>query len=159
MFKEVETQSNTTVDINISQIALMLKDGQIKVSSGDVLRLTPESYEKLRAIIYPVKKTTKNPEPKDELATLFAKLHKLTGGKGVAVFSLQREKKLSDLLGKHRLTEELLIKAATNIGKNAFLQGDNDQKVRYGNVDYLLRPDKAAKWSEDQTQKKKTGMF
>lgn len=158
MFKEVKTQSNTTVDMNITQIVLMSEDS-VEMSSGSVVKLTPESHAEIKAIIYPVKKTTKTAEPKDELATLFAKLHKLTGGKGVAVFSLQREKKLSELLGKHRLTEDLLITAATNIGNDAFLQGDNDQKVRYGNVDYLLRPDKAAKWSEEQNQKKKTGMF
>jgi hypothetical protein len=56
------------------------------------------------------------------------------------------------------MTKELLIKAATNIGKDAFLQGENDRNKRFGDIDYLLRPDKAAKWSEDQAEKKK-GMF
>jgi hypothetical protein len=104
----------------------------------------------------PKEKQTKSDKVNKELEDLFTQLHKLTGGKGKPVFSLQREKKLNDLLTKHRMTKEQLIKAATNIGKDDFLQGQNDSNKRYGDVDYLLRPDKAAKWAEDQTEKKKS---
>lgn len=157
MFKKVNTDIATDVTINISHIVLM-SGPVLKMSTGDEVILTSESMYEVEAIMYPVKKTTKSNEPKAELNELFDKLHKLVGGKGTAVFTLQREKKLSELLTKHRMTVELLIKAATNIGKDPFLQGDNDNKKRYGDIDYLLRPDKAAKWSEDQTEKKK-GMF
>ena len=120
--------------------------------------ISAEEYKKLLGAVLPKEKIINNNAPKSELLELFEKLHKLTGGKGNTVFTLGREKKLSELMSKHRLTKENLIIAATNIGNDAFLQGDNDNKTRDGDIDYLLRPDKAAKWSEEQTQKKK-GMF
>ena len=128
------------------------------MANGLTVSLSSESMYKLEQILAPKNKQTKNNDADPKLEALFFKLHQLTKGKGKPVFSLQREKKLKDLLGKHRLTEEDLIRAATNIGNDEFLQGDNDNKKRYGDVDYLLRPDKAAKWAEDMTKKKK-GMF
>lgn len=125
---------------------------------GQGLPLTTEDYQLLLSTLLPKETKVKDLSPKPELLELFEHLHALTGGKGQAVFSLGREKKLKELLTKHRMTKELLIKAATNIGKDAFLQGENDAKKRYGDIDYLLRPDKAAKWSEERTEKKK-GMF
>lgn len=142
--------------INTDQIAT-ITDDTIVVGMAKVVVSKDELKTVLDAVM-PRTRKTKDVEPKNELNMLFDKLHTLTGGKGKAVFSLNREKKLKDLLTKHRLTEDLLVIAATNIGKDAFLQGDNDNKKRYGDIDYLLRPDKAAKWSEEQTQKKK-GMF
>lgn len=122
---------------------------------NDVSIISLEDYKKLLTAVLPKKKIVKNNEPKSELLELFEKLHSLTGGKGKAIFSLAREKKLSDLLTKHRMTPGLLIKAATNIGNNEFLQGKNDRDTRYGDIDYLLRPDKAAKYAEDQPEKQK----
>lgn len=153
----------TEINLNLEQITFTEtnhdKREVFHLSCGEKFMLKEESLQEVLAILYPVKKTTKNADPKDELLALFDKLHKLTGGNGVAVFTPKREKQLGDLMGKHRLTEELLITAATNIGQDAFLQGDNDHKKRYGDVDYLLRPEKAAKWSEEQNKKKKPGMF
>lgn len=128
------------------------------MNNCDIIELEKESLHNLLLSIAPKSKNASNNEPKAELLELFERLHTLTGGKGKAVFSLGREKKLGDLLTKHRMTKDLLVKAATNIGKDSFLQGENENNKRYGDVDYLLRPDKAAKWSEDQAEKKK-GMF
>jgi len=144
--------------INTQNISTI--DGtRVKMNNSDIIVLEEDSLHELLLNMIPKEKRVKNNEPKAELLELFEKLHKLTGGKGKTVFSLSREKKLGELLGKHRMTEELLLKAAKNIGENDFLQGVNDSKKRYGNVDYLLRPDKAASWSEDQEDKKKKGMF
>jgi len=131
---------------------------KIFFSSGKTMEIDETGYKKLYEKLVPRTRKTKDVAPKNELNILFDELHTLTGGKGKAVFSLNREKKLNELLTKHRLTPELLKTAAKNIGKDAFLQGENDNKKRYGDIDYLLRPDKAAKWSEEQEQKKK-GMF
>lgn len=143
------------VHINIDNIS-SINGNVIKMNNCDILTIDDESLHSLLLSIAPKAKNVNNNEPKKELLELFEQLHKLTGGKGKTVFSLQREKKLSDLLTKHRMTKELLIKAATNIGKDSFLQGENDSNKRYGDIDYLLRPDKAAKWSEDQAEKKKS---
>lgn len=142
--------------INTDQIATIEED-YIVVGMAKVT-VSKDELQKVLDAVMPRTRKTKDVAPKNELNILFDELHTLTGGKGKAVFSLNREKKLNDLITKHRLTPELLKIAAENIGKDAFLQGENDSKKRYGDVDYLLRPDKAAKWSEAQPQKKR-GMF
>lgn len=156
MFLELEFESVFgPIDININNICS--RNGKvIKMTNSDILVLTDESLDKLLLTIFPKKKIVKDKGPKAELLELFEQLHQLTGGKGKAVFTLGREKKLNELLTKHRLNKDDLITAATNIGKDAFLQGENDSKKRYGDIDYLLRPDKAAKWSEQQAEKKKS---
>jgi len=158
MFIKLSVKSiDDQVMINISNIS-SIYGSIVKMNNCDILDVEEDSLHDLLLAVSPKSKKLKNNEPKKELLDLFEQLHKLTGGKGKAVFTLQREKKLNDLLTKHRMTKELLIRAATNIGEDDFLQGENDNKKRYGDVDYLLRPDKAAKWSEEQPKKKK-GMF
>ena len=142
--------------INTDQIATIEED-YIVVGMAKVT-VSKDELQKVLDAVMPRTRKTKDVAPKNELNILFDELHTLTGGKGKAVFSLNREKKLNDLITKHRLTPELLKIAAENIGKDAFLQGKNDSKKRYGDVDYLLRPDKAAKWSEVVVQRKR-GMF
>lgn len=142
--------------INTDQIATIEED-HIVVGMAKVT-VSKDELQKVLDAVMPRTRKTKDVAPKNELNILFDELHTLTGGKGKAVFSLNREKKLNDLITKHRLTPELLKVAAENIGKDAFLQGDNDSKKRYGDIDYLLRPDKAAKWSEVVVQRKR-GMF
>ena len=142
--------------INTDQIATIEED-HIVVGMAKVT-VSKDELQKVIDAVMPRTRKTKDVAPKNELNILFDELHTLTGGKGKAVFSLNREKKLNDLVTKHRLTPELLKIAAENIGKDAFLQGENDSKKRYGDVDYLLRPDKAAKWSEVVVQRKR-GMF
>ena len=65
--------------------------------------------------------------------------------------------------GSEKITAEeaiqKIIKAATNIGQDKFLQGENDNHKRYGDIDYLLRPDKAAKYAEIDTTQKRKPMF
>ena len=157
MFIQVKTHADQTPKININNINAIM-DNQVHFAGGLVLDLDDDSIKRIEEVIAPKDRNGKSDKVDPKLQALFEKLHKLTGGKGKTVFSLQREKKLKDLLGKHRLTEEDLIRAATNIGNDDFLQGENDSKKRYGDVDYLLRPDKAAKWAEEQ-EKKKKGMF
>lgn len=144
--------------VNTSSISWFTKDHIIFAHVERPVVITESDYEKLYAALVPRTRKTKDVAPKNELNILFDELHTLTGGKGKAVFSLNREKKLNDLVTKHRLTPEILKVAAENIGKDAFLQGENDSKKRYGDIDYLLRPDKAAKWSEAVVQRKR-GMF
>ena len=157
MFIEVTTIEKQKAKINVDQIALIMEK-QVHFSNGLLIDLDDESIKNVESAIAPKDRNGKSDKVDTELLELFNKLHKLTGGKGKTVFSLQRERKLKDLLTKHRLTKEDLIRAATNIGNDAFLQGENDSNKRYSDVDNLLRPDKAAKWSEEQ-EKKKKGMF
>lgn len=156
MFIEVTTHAEQKPKINIKLITAII-DKQVHFAGGLVLDLTEESMKEVLTAIAPKEKSESRVD-KDLLA-FFEELHTLTGGKGKTVFSLKREKQLKDLLGKHRFSKEDLIRAATNIGKDEFLQGDNDRKKRYGTIDYLLRPDKAAMWSDEQAEKKKKGMF
>lgn len=163
MFVKVDTvidenKTATGINLNISQIVLM-NGPVLLMSDGTEVILTSESVAEVEQKMFP-NKQVKSTAPKQELLELFENLHKLTGSKGKPVFSLQREKKLNELLTKHRMTPELLVKAAINIGKDDFLQGrDPNNSKRYGDIDYLLRPEKAAKWSEDQQEKKKPSLF
>lgn len=158
MFIRVTTHAKQTPKINVNNINAII-DNQVHFSGGLVLDLDDDSIKRLDELTEPKDRNGKSDKVDKKLETLFVQLHKLTGGKGKPVFSLQREKKLSDLLGKHRMTEEQLVKAATNIGRDKFLQGDNDNKKRYGDVDYLLRPDKAAKYADEDIKEDKKRMF
>lgn len=155
---KVTTEKGREIDLNLEQICYF-DYKHVTMSNGVTISLSDQSLKEVETAIAKKDRQTKNTDPDKEMLELFEKLHKLTGGKGKPVFSLQREKKLKALLTTHRMTPELLVKAATNIGKDDFLQGrdpNNESKKRYGDVDYLLRPDKAAKWAEDQTEKKKS---
>lgn len=163
MFIKFELEeAREPVWINVSQIS-SVNGNVIKMANCDILTVKEGHIHELLAIIAPKEKSVKDNQPKTELLELFEKLHKLTGGKGKPVFSLGREKKLNDLITKHRMTKEDLIKAATNIGRDKFLQGDNDgnggKGKRYGDVDYLLRPDKAAKYADLDIKEEKKKMF
>lgn len=158
MFTELTTDKDHKVKVNLAQVCLI--DGAtLLMSNGESVTLSSESMYELERLTAPKNRQTKSNNADPELEALFVQLHKLTKGKGKPTFSLQREKKLKELLGKHRMTKEDLIRAATNIGNDDFLQGDNDRNKRFGDVDYLLRPDKAAKWADESNEKKKKGMF
>lgn len=157
MFLKVLLKEGYTQTLNIEQI-VRIDGNRLIMSTGESLFIADKSLAELEEMIFPKKRSEKSNGPDKELVALFEQLHTLTGGKGRPVFSLGREKKLKDLLTKHRLTKHDLIRAARNIGQDAFLQGENENKKRYGDIDYLLRPDKAAKWAEEQ-EKKKKGMF
>lgn len=158
MFLRVKVDGITNpVILNTDNIS-SINDTVVKMNNCDIITLEKESMKELMLRVSSKTKGVENKEPKQELLELFEKLHVLTKGKGKPKFTLQREQKLNALLTKHRLTEEDLIRAATNIGNDDFLQGENEGKKRYGDIDYLLRPDKAAKWSDEQ-EKKKKGMF
>jgi hypothetical protein len=120
--------------------------------NGERITLVHWSYEELTSKLFPTKKETKPVSSPD--TDLLLELHKLTGGKGKVLATPQRVKKLADLIkifSKDSTNEDAIKaikRAATNIGKDEFLQGENDSNKRYGDIDYLLRAEKCAKWSE-----------
>lgn len=157
MFIKTKTDAGNEINVNTAQIC-WIDENKVTMSNGLTINVAEESIKDIELFIAPKGKNTKAKNIDVESLMFFQQLHELTGGKGKVIFSLQREKKLKDLLTKHRMTKEQLLRAARNIGNDDFLQGDNENKKRYGDVDYLLRPDKAAKWAEEQ-EKKKKGMF
>ena len=157
MFISLILQGNPQpIDVNITQIC-SVNGNVVKMSNNDIIVLEPDSLKKLKLAIAPKSKGVKNNDPDDELLDLFNTLNSLLK-RDKAKFTLQREKKLKELLSKHRLDKEDLIKAATNIGNSDWMQGKNEQKTVYAKIDYLLRPDKAQEWAEREPEKKK-GMF
>lgn len=159
MFIQVTTHADQTPKINTDLIVAII-DKQVHFAGGLVLELNDESIEKVHNVTSRGREKVEVNEGNKDLVSLFTKLHELTGGKGKPIFNVKRQNQLKFLLDpkKGNMTEEDLIRAATNIGKDAFLQGDNENKKRYGDVDYLLRADKASKWAEANPEKKK-GMF
>ena len=158
MFIEISSNTQTYI-INTDQIIYIVEDC-VHFSETNYLKLSPESMKELTLKISSKSKGVKNKEPDQELLSLFNELHRLVKGKGKVTFTGIREKKLKDLLDpkKHRMTKEDLIRAATNIGNNEWLQGDNPNGIRYGKIDFLLRPEKAQQYAEVE-EKKKKGMF
>lgn len=159
MFVQVKTHADQDPKINVDQIVTIIGN-QVHFSNGLVLDLDDASIEKINNVISRGKNKAEVTEDNKDLVELFAKLHTLTGGKGKPIFNVKRQNQLKFLLDpkKGNMTKEQLITAATNIGKDAFLQGENESKKRYGDIDYLLRQDKASKWAEATPEKKK-GMF
>lgn len=159
MFINVTTHADQKPKINTDLIVAIM-DKQVHFAGGLALDLDDESIEKVHNIVSRGRNKAEVTEDNKDLIDLFGKLHTLTGGKGKPIFNVKRQNQLKFLLDpkKGGMTKEQIIQAATNIGKDAFLQGDNDSKKRYGDVDYLLRQDKASKWAEATPEKKK-GMF
>lgn len=159
MFNRISTFEGKEIVINYDQIVI-IENGNLKMSNGDSIFISPElTQEIISVVIPPTRKEVKEAAKDDDLFEFFSELHTLTGGKGTPIFNGVRQKKLKDLLSKHKMTREQLIKAATNIGQDDFLQGkDGTNTKRYGDIDYLLRVDKAMKWAEVEPKKKK-GMF
>lgn len=162
MYKIISVKDHTEKQIemmvNTDHIAFIVEK-YVHMSNGASFEVDHDTLKELMLELAPKAKRVKNNEPDSELLELFNELHRLVGGKGKATFSLVREKKLKDLLTKHRMTEKSLKIAAKNIGEDEFLQGkSSDNTTRYGDIDYLLRPDKASKWADYQKPQKK-GMF
>lgn len=133
-------------------ILLRPEQHTLTLSSGDHMKLSEKDYGEVEATLFPKRKKYSSDDT--EIAAFLNELHRLTGGKNEAILTPQRKKKLLALL--QSMTKEQLITSATNIGKDAFLQGENDRHKRYGDVDFLLRPDKAAKYAEvDENKRKK----
>lgn len=146
--------------VNTSLIESFSEDGIWFTGSDQFVHISSDDYNRLRQKTLPSPRKIKNAEVNTDLQDFFMKLHRLTGGNGTPVFNPAREKKLKELMTKHKLTEEMLVKAATNIGEDPYLQGkDPNNTKRYGDIDYLLRPDKAMKWAEANPVSKKRGMF
>lgn len=159
MFIYVENHEGQKPRINTDQIVTILGN-QVHFSNGLILDITDESVEKLDTAVSRGKNKAEVTEDNKDLLDLFTELHVLTKGKGKPIFNVKRQNQLKFLLDpkKGNMTKEQLIQAATNIGKDAFLQGENDSNKRYGDIDYLLRQDKASRWAEATPEKKK-GMF
>jgi hypothetical protein len=159
MFIQVENHEGQKPKINTDQIVAIIEKN-VYFSSNLVLEVTDKSLEKLHSVTSRGRNKAELNDDNKDLVELFSRLHKLTGGKGKPIFNVKRQNQLKFLLDpkKGNMTEEQLITAATNIGKDAFLQGENENNKRYGDIDYLLRQDKASKWAEATPEKKK-GMF
>lgn len=161
MFIEIEILNleGETVTILINTLAISyIEKNYVYFNDGKMFELTQESLKQIKLAVAKKSKKIKNNDPDKKLQQLFNELHELTGGTGKVVFSLSREKQLKALLDQERFDEDSLRKAAKNIGEDAWLQGENPNNKRYGDVDFLLREDKASKFSSDQFKKKK-GMF
>jgi hypothetical protein len=159
MFIQVTTDAGNQIIVNTEQVC-WLDENKVTMSNGLTIGVTDESIKKVENVIYRGRNKAEVNDDNKDLVELFSKLHKLTGGKGKPIFNVKRQNQLKFLLDpkKGNMTEEQLITAATNIGKDAFLQGENENNKRYGDIDYLLRQDKASKWAEATPEKKK-GMF
>lgn len=152
----ITKDNGATVKINTEYIERLYPDFKRAITvSGHEINLSDDDYEELEKTMFPKRKSYAKDDT--ELAEYFNQLHILTGGKGSAIMTPQRKKKLTDLLKS--MTKEQLIAAATNVGKNEWLQGDNPNHKRYGDIDYLLRPDKAAKYAEMSTDKQRKKLF
>lgn len=159
MFIYVENHEGQKPRINTDHIVTIMGN-QVHFSNSLILDLTDESMKKIESAVSRGRNKAEVNDDNKDLVELFSKLHKLTGGKGKPIFNVKRQNQLKFLLDskKGNMSEAQLIMAATNIGKDAFLQGENDSNKRYGDIDYLLRQDKASKWAEATPEKKK-GMF
>jgi hypothetical protein len=152
MWISIRSES-TLVKLNTDFITLLYPEDKLVVLlSGTELNLSDDDYTEVERTLFPTRKVVAKDD--EELAEFLTGLHKLTGGKGPALLSPKRKKALQDILKIPNMTREKLITAAMNIGKDEFLQGKNDHNKRYGDIDYLLRPDKAVKWSEYKSAKK-----
>lgn len=157
---------NSVVKINTDFITLLYPENKLVVlSSGNELALSDDDYEELHNTMFPTRKKVAKDDTK--LAELLNKLHRLTGGKNDAILTPQRKKKLNDLIigmtpqgtNDTQVAIEKIIIAATNIGRDKWLQGENEAHKRWGDVDYLLRPDKAAKWAEQKSEDRRKKLF
>lgn len=159
MFIQVTTHADQKPTINTELITAII-DKQVHFAGGLALDLDDDSITKVYNVVSRGRNKAEVDDSNKDLLNLFVELHKLTGGKGKPIFNVKRQNQLKFLLDskKGNMTKEQLIMAATNIGKDAFLQGENDNNKRYGDIDYLLRQDKASKWAEATPEKKK-GMF
>lgn len=149
------TIHSQAVKVNTDHIQMLWPDECKFTVAGRDFILTTEAYDDLEAAIFPKRK--KVSKENSELLSFFNDLHRLTGGKVDAILTPGRQKKLTELL--KTFSKEQLITAATNIGNDKWLQGENDNNKRYGDIDYLLRPDKAAKWAEYKSEDKRRKLF
>lgn len=164
MLIEVTNHEGQKPKVNPDHVVVIM-DKQVHFSNGLMLDLSEDSIKRLEDAHAPKNRHVEAKETDLELVSLFNKLHKLTKGKGSPTFSVKRQEQLKYLLNpkKGNMTEEALIRAATNIGNDEFLQGKNDgnggKGKRYGDIDYLLRPDKAAKYADIEVSDQKKKMF
>lgn len=147
-----------TAKINTDFIALLYPDDHaIVVTSGKAYVLPQEDYNEIEKVIFPTRK--KVAKTNEHAAELLTKLNYLVGGKQPPLISPKRLKALATILAIDGMTEDKLIIAATNLGQDKWQQGENDRKTRYGDLDFLLRIDKATKYAEMTPQDKRKKMF
>lgn len=145
-----------TAKINSDHISVLLpEDHGIILSNGDREALSLDDYNEIEAALFPKRKKVAGVN--SEKAELLQKLHTLVKGKSAVIPTPERIQKLNKLL--LTFSEDQLITAATNIGNDKFLQGENDRNTRYGKIDFLLRPEKAAQWAEFKPEDKRKPLF
>lgn len=156
MFINVETNAENMVSLNTSQICY-LDGNNAQMSNGFTVFLTDKSLKEVQDSLFGDVAEPKN-GASEHTVQLLNELYKLCGGKGEAKPTSDRKARLKSRLKD--FSEDELKKAATNLGQDDFMQGENDSNKRYGTLDYLLRTSaNVNKWVEDQPQKKKPGMF
>lgn len=144
--------------INTNRISY-LTDSKIIFDDKTSLDISSDDYQRLVKELVPEFEHKITQSKTSELATLLNTLNKLVGGRDKAKLTSDRKRKLKKLLTEDEFTEEELIIAATGLGNNAFMQGENDSDTRYGTIDWLLRnPEHVNRFLEQQPKKKK-GMF
>lgn len=154
----IKISGDYTAKLNTDFIAVLYPEEKtVMLSSGDRLALSEGDYNEVEAALFPTRK--KVAKANTSAAEFLTRLHNLTGGKGSALASPKRLRALQALLLIEGMTPEKLVISATNIGKDEWLQGKNDNKKRYGDLDFLLRPDKAVKYAEISPEDRKRKMF
>lgn len=74
-----------------------------------------------------------------KLELFFYMLVKALGFSETVRYTEGRKRKLKSRLRTYKGSE--ILQAATTLGGDAYMQGDNDKGKRYGDIDYLLRSD------------------
>lgn len=146
-------EETKTIQVNTHHIAFIVEDF-VHMSNAASFKLDEENMKLLREDLFGDEKEA-SPAASQHTTQLLNELHKLCGGRNDAKPTSDRKARLKTRLKD--FTEEDLKLAATNLGNDEFMQGDNDKGKRYGTIDYLLRTSaNVNKWMEEQPEKKKS---
>lgn len=121
----INIQAKTVSVWQAKQVIRYLNADGFEFDFGEFNSVAPKIHEK---------------QTEEELLSLLKQLNRLTGGKtDNVILNDYRKKRLKALLRPGEFTKDQLLLAAKNLGNNAWMQGENDNKTRYGTVDYLIR--------------------
>lgn len=142
--------------VNTNRISY-LNNNKIIFDGYTIIEISEEDYNLLVGELVVSVEFGEKPSRPSQHSELLNTLNTLLGGRGEAKMTTDRKARLTSRLKDFSADE--LIRAATNLGNDEFMQGANDTGKRYGTIDYLIRTSaNVNKWLEDQPQKKK-GMF
>lgn len=151
------TDDGSTVKLNTDLISELYPDTKVvKMASGSDINLSDEDYNKVDAKLFPKRKTAAKDDT--ELHAFLNQLNQLLGNKTSIALTGDRRKGL-EKLHKDGFSREQIILAATNIGKSAWMRGNNDRNTVYAKVDYLFRGKDGTsninRWQEEQAKQQK----